>query len=159
MEFKSPPIHRTPAYRAKAAYNGMLARCENANGKCPTYAGVKLKMTLEEWMAWAVPRYTAFSEANPGVSPSVSRPGDVGHYEIGNIEIVSVAENRALQRMVGQLRPDGTKRCSSCKEIQSSSEFSNNRGTKDRLAHSCKTCARVRYLNRPVTRAAKGADS
>ena len=46
--FKSPPIHRTPLYRAKAAYCNMIARCENVNGKNPAYANVKLRMTLDE---------------------------------------------------------------------------------------------------------------
>jgi hypothetical protein len=52
MEYKSPPIHRTPLYRAKAAYYGMLARCENKNGKSPSYVNVQLKMTWEEWLEW-----------------------------------------------------------------------------------------------------------
>lgn len=33
INYKSPQIHRTPLYRAKASYSGMKARCLNVNGK------------------------------------------------------------------------------------------------------------------------------
>lgn len=96
-KFKSPSIHTTPLYRAKAAYSNMLARCENKNGKNKSYSDVKLKMTLEEWLIWSIPRYTAFIESNPNSSPSVSRKEDKGDYEIGNIEIISMRSNREKQ--------------------------------------------------------------
>src|SRR6266700_2834582 len=104
-QFKSPPIHQTPLYRATSSYNGMKARCLNANGKHPTYTDVELRMTLEEWLEWAVPKYEQFIIAHPGISPSAARKGDAGHYEVGNIEVISNIENRAQQAMPGQLRP------------------------------------------------------
>ena len=97
-QYKSPPIHRTPLYRAKAAYSGMLARCRNANGKNPSYANVELRMTLAEWLAWAVPEYERFLSTVHDLTPCAARKGDVGHYEIGNVEIISQVQNRAQQR-------------------------------------------------------------
>lgn len=161
-DFKSPPIHRTPLYRATAAYNGMLVRCGDPKGINPTYAGVELRMTLEDWLTWAIPQYEHFIAVHPGMSPSAARNGDVGHYEIGNIEIVSTIDNRAQQAMPGQLRSDGTKRCSRCKEVKGASCFSKNKSMRDGLAHSCKPCCAIVIKiskNGSVTRAAMGADS
>lgn len=140
-KFKSPTIHQTPLYRATAAYSGMKARCLNANGKNPTYAVVELKMTLEQWLEWAVPRYERFIADRPGVSPSAARKGDAGHYEIGNVEIISNIENRAQQAKPGQLRPDGMKRCCSCRTDKSAVEFAKNKSNRDGLHTQCKPCA------------------
>jgi hypothetical protein len=79
--FKSPPIHRTPLYRAKAAYCNMIARCENANGKNPSYVDVKLRMTLDEYLEWAVPRYAQFIAQFPNETPCTARIGDKGDRE------------------------------------------------------------------------------
>jgi hypothetical protein len=139
--FKSPAIHRTPLYRAYAAYYGMLARCENADGKNPSYVDVKLRMTLDEWVAWSVPRYEKFIEKNPGISPSVSRFGDIGDYEIGNIEIISFVDNRAKQKFKNRLRPDGTKPCAKCERILPQNEFSKRTRNFDGLDQWCKSCS------------------
>lgn len=97
-EFKSPAIHRTPIYRAYAAYYGMQARCRNANGKNPAYTDVELRMTLDEWLDWSVPQYERFIGDHPNESPNVSRIGDAGHYEIGNVRIVSGLQNKREQK-------------------------------------------------------------
>ena len=144
MEYKSPPIHRTPLYRAKAAYYGMLARCQNKNGKSPSYANVELRMTWEEWLDWSVPQYELFDMEHPGEIPNAARNGDKGHYEIGNIRIIPVSENQAEQacRGIGQVRPDGTKRCSICKEVKDTDYFCKNKSRLDGFHTNCKECQR-----------------
>lgn len=87
---KSPRIHRTPLYRAKA------------------------------------------------------RIGDVGHYEIGNIQIVSQAMNRAEQARRTATHPSGKKRCSWCKEEKDLSAFGVRRSALDGLQSRCKLCIRER---------------
>lgn len=141
-QFKSPAIHRTPHYRARSAYWGMLARCGNPNGKNPTYANVELRMTLEEWMTWAVPRYEEFNLLHSDVSPAVSRYGDMGHYEIGNMEIISQAENASRQKRdtTYLLRPDGNKLCSKCLAVHSKEKFSKASRNRDGLATWCRQC-------------------
>lgn len=139
---KSPPIHQTPLYRARAAYRNMHRRCENRCGTEPAYAHVKLKMTLAEWLAWSVPKYETFIAKNPGVRPSVSRFGDKGHYEIGNIDIIPWIKNRQQMAMPGQAK-DGKKRCSKCRETKPIVEFGKNRTHKDGYAHHCRSCQRV----------------
>lgn len=99
-EYKSPAIHRTPLYRVKAAYAAyanMLRRCGNKTGTDPAYANVELRMTLRDFKEWALPRYVEFMALHPKDVPSISRFGDKGHYEIGNIGVISVTENRRQQ--------------------------------------------------------------
>lgn len=139
MEYKSPAVHRTPLYRAKAAYRGMTERCLNANGKHAAYANVELRLTKEEWLEWAMPFYTAFLLEDPDGRPSVSRFGDTGHYEIGNIEIISIEENRRRQKRSRQVT-NGHKECSKCKVTFPVSGFHKNKKKPDGISYWCKVC-------------------
>ncbi len=139
--FKSPAIHRTPVYRAYAAYYGMLARCENKDGKNPSYADVELRMTFEEWLDWSVPKYEAFILINPSQSPSVSRFGDKGHYEIGNLEIISFIENRKRQRSKFSI-VDGKKSCGRCGQTLAIEAFYKNKTNANGVSSWCKKCSK-----------------
>jgi hypothetical protein len=133
----------------------MLRRCENKCGTEPAYAKVKLKMTLDEWLEWAVPEYTNFNKKYPNLSPNVSRKGDKGHYEIGNIDIVPVKVNQDNRKMIGQAI-DGIKRCSTCKKKKKISEFTKKRSCRDGLDNHCKKCKSIRmkeYQSRPEIKA------
>ncbi len=101
-KFKSPPIHRTPMYRARAAFRNMMIRCRNKNGKNPAYENVRVKMTLNEWLNWAIPEYEKFQLSYPDLKPAASRKKDKGHYEIGNVEIISTVENKRRQSQKSQ---------------------------------------------------------
>ena len=148
-EYKSPEIHRTPLYRAKAAYSLMKARCLNRNGKNPTYAKVELRMTLEEWLSWAIPEYERFQNDHPGEIPNISRLGDKGHYELGNVRLLTVSENCHEQEGNREysLKEDGTKKCSCCKQVQPADQFRKNRSRYDGLGAQCKTCMKKFYDN------------
>jgi hypothetical protein len=148
MNFKSPPIHRTPLYRAKSAYCSMVVRCENTNGKNPAYKDVKLKMTLEEWLNWAIPQYEAFDRQYPDISPSVSRHGDKGHYEIGNLSIEPFYKNRISQNKACRLKPDGTKICTRCKEAKDARDFCKRAGSFDGLTYWCRSCCSLAQKKR-----------
>lgn len=152
MNYKSPAIHRTPLYRAKSAYSGMKRRCVGGKAPLPAYANVELRMSLEEWLTWAVPRYAQFDKEHPGETPHASRNGDQGHYEIGNIEIVTSAVNRAIQKRPRAIRPDGTKECVMCRIVKNGSEFYNNRTKSDGLADECKGCRRMLNDNQKMRR-------
>lgn len=146
-KFKSPAIHRTPMYRAKAAYCGMKRRCLNACGTEPSYANVELRMSLNEWLAWSLPRYRRFLNRHPDQSPSVSRKGDAGHYEIGNVEIVSALENRARQHRTRAAKA-GKKTCSRCDKTKPVSSFSRSSNNLDGLSYWCKPCVRTQDRER-----------
>jgi DNA-directed RNA polymerase subunit M/transcription elongation factor TFIIS len=137
--YRSPAIHRTPLYRAKAAYSTMIARCLNKNGRNPSYANVELRMTREEWLVWAVPEYEKFQKEYPEAAPNAARIADIGHYEVGNIRIVSQQTNAADTRKHG-VRADGTKWCSGCKKFIDIGNFAKNGYRWDGFASNCKDC-------------------
>lgn len=154
--FRSPPIHRTALYRAKAAYSGMIVRCGNANGKNPSYRYVELRMTLSEWLEWALPHYEEFSRLHPNESPNAARFEDAGHYELGNVRIISFRENRAERRH--QCRAvNGSKLCSRCFEIKSVDNFSLRSVTTDGLDYWCRDCKKENHRIR--SSAARTVDS
>jgi hypothetical protein len=76
----------------------MTQRCLNANGKSESYKDVELRMSESKWLEWAIPRYEKFISENPDESPSVSRFKDQGHYDIDNIEIISLQQNIANKK-------------------------------------------------------------
>ena len=142
--YKSPAIHRTPLYRAKSAYVSMGHRCLNRVGKNPSYADVELRMTLEEWIAWAVPEYERFDREHPGESPNVSRIGDKGNYEIGNVRITTKTANleEYAAHSVGRIKDNGTKLCSGCKNDKPLAMFHKNRLTATGYSYYCKDCTK-----------------
>lgn len=135
----------------------MGARCLNKSGKNPTYALIELRMTLDEWLAWAIPEYEKFQMAFPEERPCAARRGDVGHYEIGNIDIISVRENGRMspRRLWRQLKPDGTKRCTGCCIHKMADEFGVNKSRPDGLADYCRICARAKGRELKQRRKAK----
>ena len=50
-------------------------------------------MTKEQFLAWAIPKYNSWLQEHPDVVPSVNRIDNKGHYEIGNIEVISWGQN------------------------------------------------------------------
>lgn len=157
MQFKSPPIHRTPLYRAKNAYCGMRRRALNACGNEPSYANVELRMTLDQWLGWAVPEYERFTAANPDASPNAARKGDLGHYEIGNIEIVSAAANRAALGAAKRLQPSGLKLCTRCEAVKPAADFSRKAAAADGLSYWCRSCKSAVHKRWRRMRARDGA--
>lgn len=90
----------------------------------PAYANVEVRVTRDEFLAWAVPAYAAFFRDHPGVKPSVDRERNDGHYEIGNLKLIPHRENCAKHSgVVNAGLPDGHKRCGHCKEVRPFAEF------------------------------------
>jgi hypothetical protein len=101
-------------------------------------------MTWDEWLQWAVPEYEKFQNDNPGVTPNAARIGDLGHYELGNIRIISQTQNCEEQegRYINAVQENGMKRCSTCKKPKPVEMFSKNKNRWDGLASDCKDCVR-----------------
>lgn len=122
----------------------MLRRCENRSGKDRAYVDVKLKISLSDFIIWALPKYQEFIGRFPNLSPAISRIGDSGDYEIGNIEIISALENRHRQKAILRVRQDGTKMCVMCRKILIvEGNFSKNRTKPDGLNNECKECKSI----------------
>lgn len=92
---------RCKAYRtspnglAKRAWYRINLRAENKDGKDKCYTNVKVKMTKDEFLQWAIPRYKEWVSTHPHQVPSINRIDPKGHYEINNIEIIGWLENSA----------------------------------------------------------------
>lgn len=61
--------------------------------KSPWYRNVEIRMTKREFLDWATPLYEKWQREHPGVRASVDRIDSTGHYEIGNIQLISQRHN------------------------------------------------------------------
>lgn len=129
----------------------MNRRCLNRDGDNPAYARIELRIGKAEFIAWALPYYEQIIAA--GKIPTVSRIGDKGHYEIGNIEIIPKDEHRRLEALIrkSRTRPEpGKKVCPKCRVTKECSEFSHNRSSMDGRNCWCKLCVRRLYKERLI---------
>lgn len=82
-------VGKTPTGKAKKAWENMKLRCKNS----PEYFHVKINVERDEFLEWAIPEYEKFMTLNPNAQPSIDRIDSDGHYEIGNIRVVSINDN------------------------------------------------------------------
>lgn len=126
---------------ARRTYSNIKDRCKCGKG---SYASVQLKMSKEQFLNWAVPEYTKWILQNPGKKPSIDRINSDGHYELGNVQIIEVQENRRKsKRFVNDNAPEGTKWCPKCKKFVSVEFFSRgkpNAHQPDGLGLGCRPC-------------------
>lgn len=111
-------------------------------GKVPAYLGVEVRLTRGEFLAWAVPAVRRWQVANPNGTPSIDRKSG-GHYEIGNLRVVSVGENsrtRAYNKTVNA--PPGKAWCGGCKQYLGRAKFSPRPGRSTGVQGRCKKCFR-----------------
>ena len=137
----------TPRKWAIKVYGAMCARCENANGLNPWYANVKLLISREDFIAWAEHELVHFRRIHSGKQASIDRIDDDGHYELGNIRIISFRENKLKQRRNKRVHaPDGQSWCSACKQYLPLAAFSkcNSRGHWHGVQRECKACRKRR---------------
>jgi hypothetical protein len=115
---------RTPKGRANTAWQNLRKRIRAETPRLRCYQGVEVRLTKEEFVEWFLPRYTAWIGEHPGVRPSVDRIDSKGHYELSNLQLISVSQNahKALRNLHLDL-PAGVKRCGRCKEILPSDRF------------------------------------
>jgi hypothetical protein len=86
--------HKTFKGWIRVSWSRMNIRAGNRGNKYPTYTHVKVLMTREEFVAWAQPQepiWRGIKESND--SPTIDRIDPDGHYEISNIQILSLREN------------------------------------------------------------------
>lgn len=77
----------TPEGRAATMWAGMCNRVRNK------YKGISIKCSRDEFINWAIPEIAYFMQNNHDETPSVDRIDSHGHYEFGNMRIISLREN------------------------------------------------------------------
>lgn len=77
----------TPRGRAATMWSNMCGRVRNK------YVGVDVCFEREEFLEWAAPQIQKFWQDHPDDTPSLDRIDSDGHYEFGNVRIVSLRRN------------------------------------------------------------------
>lgn len=86
----------SPHGMASRAWYRINARAENKNGKDACYTNIKVNMTKDQFITWAIPKYSEWIVKHPNESPSINRINSHGHYELGNIELLTCSQNSSL---------------------------------------------------------------
>jgi hypothetical protein len=134
---------QTAAGRAERAWGSINMRAGNRDGYHPSYVGVEVRMTREQFVAWAVPEFAVWMSANPGKRPSVDRIRSDGHYELGNIRVMELGENSARHgRNKGIHAPPGQAWCCGCQSYHPVVEFGFSKYARNGLHHYCKAYRR-----------------
>jgi hypothetical protein len=88
----------TPEGRAVTMWNDMAKRAGNRSGRHKSYESIKVQISRDDFLRWAVPAITAFKTAHPYELASIDRINPDGDYAAGNIRILPYRENSRLSR-------------------------------------------------------------
>ena len=76
-----------PAWEARWAWERIKDRViYKPGGRNKCYAGIRLRMTRDEYLAWAVPAYTEWLAANPGKVASIDTRVETLDRRVARIE-------------------------------------------------------------------------
>lgn len=140
MPYKHDTRHRDigSLARARSRYSMICNRLANTDRpKSKSYAGIELRISREEFIAW-------FME-NDFAGCSVDRIDPKGHYEWGNIQLISLAENIAKDRVKAR---DGVCQCYSCEETKPLEKFVVDKRRHTGRGTQCKKCDSIRKSRR-----------
>ena len=133
--------NQRPERKASSVYRNMKARSLNKNGRCPTYASIELRVGYEEFKEWYVDAYTSWIAANPNKKATIDRIDNDGHYELSNMQILSLPDNvRKRPRFNKNVyAPAGQGWCFRCKGYLPLSDFHRNKNEHNGHESMCKT--------------------
>jgi hypothetical protein len=121
---------------AKLAWYGITSRLKEAR---PCYVGIENRLVWESFKAWF--------EANWFENCSVDRMDAAGHYELNNLQMLTVAENRVYTRRNKNIwAPKGSRWCVGCKVYLQLPFFYKNKAQPSGYDSYCKKC-KVRQVN------------
>jgi len=133
---------RDPEWCARNVYNNILNRIETRNSYIEK--GVQCNFSFEEFKDWYIPRHF------PGCI--LDRIDNNGHYEIGNIQLLTRSEHNYKLRKdnlksLGVIETEGKRYCRSCKAIKCESGFYRKKSKVNKynplgLDMICKECAK-----------------
>lgn len=126
----------SPERRAKRTWNTLHTRVRLQE----SYAGVEVRMSRDEYLAWALPAFSAWMGQNSG-TPSVDRIDPKGHYEVGNLRILERGENaRLASNHPNVYAPPGAAWCSACRQYLPRDGFYRCADKFNGLQSRCKPC-------------------
>jgi hypothetical protein len=128
----------TPERRATRTWNTINARVREQD----SYKHVRVSMTRDEYLSWAIPEFKFWMSLHPGLVPSLDRIDPMRNYEVGNLRILERGENSRLASNHPNVHaPDGHAWCGgACKTYLSVSSFWRAQGNYNGLQKKCKNC-------------------
>jgi len=139
--------YKDPKKWAQAAWFRIYHRLQNKNGNNPSYEKFELRIGRREFEQWCAVTYAEWVAKNPDDKPSVDRKDPHGHYERGNLQILSMVENGRKRLFNKNLwAPPGKSWCRKCSRFRSAKLFGRHPHSMNGLAYNCKLC--VSEINR-----------
>ena len=80
---------QTPKGKAASMWRTIKYRLKHE----PTYKNIKLLMTRDDFIKWAVPKIEEWVLTNPIEEVSLDRINNFKHYEISNLQLLTRVEN------------------------------------------------------------------
>jgi hypothetical protein len=115
---------KTPNGAAACAWNRLTSRAGAQYNHSKSYANIEVRISREDFIAWAVPEYEKWFREHSNLTPSIDRKDSTGHYELGNLQLVEVQSNRRkASKFVNDNAPLGTKWCPKCSRFRNHDEF------------------------------------
>jgi len=94
----------TPKGRAVQVWANIQRRCNNADGRHPSYASIGCDISKPEFMKWAVATLTEFWRVYPGLTPELDRIDPSRNYTLSNIRWLTPFEHRKYGRKKTAIR-------------------------------------------------------
>lgn len=122
---------RNPArHLALIRWRSICDRALNRDGKHPTYARIELRFSREEFLAWAIPEFSRWLRDRPEQTACIDRSDNTGHYEIGNLRLVTLPESNRNRIHKGKPKrdPAGLHWCRECGRLLPIEQFYKGHG-------------------------------
>jgi len=157
-----------PRARALRTWRTLLTRCGNRDGNNPSYEYTEVRMTQAEFLAWAIPAYQEYLEQHPESflpeetkdTASLDRIDPKGHYEIGNLQVISMGENARLSNQHRNVHaPEGMAWCSICQQYLPVDQFAKSTRRFNGLQKRCRQCEHIKRGRGDPRYAARGIDN
>lgn len=104
------------------------------------YKGVEVLCSKDEFINWYMPQ--DFSGA------SVDRISDTGHYELSNMQVISIRQN--VIKSLRTVFTDTSGKCCRCKELKSLKDFAKDKRRDNGRSSMCYKCDYTRKLSTGV---------
>lgn len=148
IKCKNSELNNNTRKRAVSKYAALCWRV--ANDERYVKKGIKVKISQQEFIDWYLEHYIS-------KGCHIDRIDNHGHYELGNLQILTQLEHNLKRRQdrldwLGIIEPDGMRYCFTCEALRPETEFyvkqrkisnSNPKG----LDECCKECSRTKRMD------------